>query len=152
MAAQPDRLTERARDALHHAERKARALNHGAVGQEHLLLGLLNAEDGLAVALLATLMAEPDAIRAAATAMVPRQIVPSPRVLTYTPQLQKALELAADEAEGFGHGAVGTDHLLLGMLREGTGVGADILTGLGITLNAARNATLHLHAAERSEP
>ena len=152
MGAQPHQLTKRAQDALHHAEREAQALNHGAIGQEHLLLGLIQAEDGLAVALLADVMVEPDAIRTTTTAMVPRQIVPSPRVLTHTPQLQKALELAADEAEAFGHGLVGTDHLLLGMLREGTGIGADIVTGLGITLNAARDATLQLHAAERSEP
>ena len=152
MAAQPDGLTERAREALTHAEREARSLNHGAIGQEHLLLGILDVEDGLACAVLAALNAEPAAIHASVLAMVPRQIVTSPRALAYTPRLQKALELAADEAEGFEHGNVGTDHLLLGVLREGTGVGADVLTGLGLTLNAARDQVLTLRAAGQSEP
>ena len=152
MPAEPETLTERAREALTHAEREARALNHGHIGQEHLLLGVLDVDNGLACAVLAALNTEPAAIHASVLAMVPRQIVPSPRALAFTPRLQKALDLAADEAEAFGHGAVGTDHLLLGVLREGTGVGADVLTGLGLTLNATRDKVLTLRADGRSEP
>lgn len=98
-AAEPGRLTERARDALNHAEREARTLNHDAIGQKHLLLGLLDVEDGLACAVLSALNAEPAAIRASVLAIVPRQVVPSPRTLAYTPRLQRALELAVGEAE-----------------------------------------------------
>lgn len=139
-------LTERAREALTHAEQEARAFNHNYIGQEHLLLALARVEDGLACKVLTAFQADPDRIRTTITHMLGRPVIPWRGRLEYTPHLHKALDLARDEAEGFEHGAAGTDHLLLGILREGEGLGAMILKDLGLTLNRARHQTLSLRA------
>jgi ATP-dependent Clp protease ATP-binding subunit ClpC len=144
------RWTEAARSALHHAEAEARQRNHDYVGQEHLLLGLLLVDDGAAAAILQALDVRPEVIRSEVEVMVGR-VALAPAQRAYTPRLQAALDLAAEEATGFEHAAVGTDHLLLGMLREGQGVGADILRARGVTLSRARDQALRLHATGHVE-
>ena len=140
-------LTEQARAALLEAEREALDLNHDAIGEEHLLLALIRAEGSLALRIFAALEVEPERLRATIATMVPRRIVPPAGSLSQTPGLQAALRLAADEARGFEHPAIGTDHLLLGVLRERTGVGAAALDLLGVTLNKARHESLELRHA-----
>jgi ATP-dependent Clp protease ATP-binding subunit ClpC len=146
-------LTEQARAALRDAEREARDLNHDAVGQEHVLLALTRADDSLALRVLAALELDLERLRTAIATMVPRRVVPPPAgTLPQTPRLQAALRLAGDEARGFEHPAIGTDHLLLGVLRERTGIGAAALDLLGVTLNKARHETLELRHAGATEP
>jgi ATP-dependent Clp protease ATP-binding subunit ClpC len=138
---------------LRDAEREAREVNHDAVGEEHLLLALTRAEDSLAWRVLAAIEVDPERLRATIATIVPRTVVPpGAGDLPRTPRLEEALRLAADEAEGFEHPAIGTDHLLLGVLRERSGVGATALDLLGVTLNTARHQTLELRAAGQSEP
>ena len=145
-------FTEHAHAALRDAEEEAREANHTYVGQEHLLLALVRAEESLAMRVLAALDIDPERLRATVTTLVPRTVVP-PAVaeLPRAPSLDEALRLAADEATAFEHPAVGTDHLLLGVLRERAGIGHTALDLLGVTLRAARDQTLGLRAAGESE-
>jgi ATP-dependent Clp protease ATP-binding subunit ClpC len=145
-------FTEQALAALQDAEREARDVNHDAVGQEHLLLALTRAPESQAMRVLAALDVDPERLRATIATIVPRTVVPpAADELPRTPRLQAALRLAADEAEGFEHPAVDTDHLLLGVLRERSGVGATALDLLGVTLNSARHQALELRAAGAPE-
>jgi len=145
-------FTEHAHAALRDAEEEAREANHTYVGQEHLLLALVRAEESLAMRVLAALDIDPERLRATVTTLVPRTVVP-PAVaeLPRAPSLDEALRLAADEATAFEHPAVGTDHLLLGVLRERAGIGHTALDLLGVTLRDARDQTLGLRAAGESE-
>jgi len=145
-------FTEHAHAALRDAEEEAREANHTYVGQEHLLLALGRAEESLAMRVLAALDVDPERLRATVTTLVPRTVVP-PAVaeLPRAPSLDEALRLAADEATAFEHPAVGTDHLLLGVLRERAGIGHTALDLLGVTLRDARDQTLGLRAAGESE-
>jgi ATP-dependent Clp protease ATP-binding subunit ClpC len=148
----PPTLTEQARAALRDAEREARDLNHDAVGQEHLLLALTRADGSLALRVLAALEVDLERLRTTIATMVPRRVVPpTAETLPQTPRLQAALRLAGDEARGFEHPTIGTDHLLLGVLRERTGIGAAALDLLGVTLNKARHETLELRHAGATE-
>jgi ATP-dependent Clp protease ATP-binding subunit ClpC len=146
----PERITEAARAALRQADEEALARNHDYTGQEHLLLGLVAVEEGTAVAILRALGVRPEEVRTELDLTIGRRAIPARRH-PRTPRLERALELAADEADGFQHPAVGSDHLLLGMLREGQGLGAETLKSRGVTLNAARDHALRLHAEGRGE-
>ena len=143
-------FSETARAALRHAEEEARDRNHDYTGQEHLLLGLLAVDAAAAVEILTALGARPEEIRTEVDLTLGRRAIPAAR-RPYSPRLQRALDLAADEAEGFQHPTIGSDHLLLGMLREGQGLGADLLRSRGITLNDARDQALRLRAAGQEE-
>ena len=146
------RYTESARAALRGAEEEAREANHSAVGDEHLALALARPGDCLAARVLTALSVDHERLRATIATMAPRTVVPPPATaLPHTPRLQEALRLAADEADGFEHGPAGTDHLLLGILRERAGVGATALDLLGVTLNKARHETLELRAGGATE-
>jgi ATP-dependent Clp protease ATP-binding subunit ClpC len=146
----PERLTEAARTALRLADEEALVRNHDYTGQEHLLLGLVAVEEGAAIAILRALGVRPEEVRTELDLTIGRRAIPAMR-RPRTPRLERALELAADEADGFQHPRVGSDHLLLGMLREGQGLGADLLKSRGVTLNAARDLALQRHAAGHEE-
>ncbi|MGI8549652.1 MAG: Clp protease N-terminal domain-containing protein [Dehalococcoidia bacterium] len=133
-----ERLTERAQAALVAAEQEARGLDHNYIGQEHLLLGLIRDEDAMGFQVLALFGQSADRVRAAVSNIVKRGDKPSAEASGYTLRAKKAFELALDEARRLNHYYVGTEHLLLGMLREGTGIGAGVLNTLGISLAAAR--------------
>ena len=147
-----ERFTERARAAFDHAQDEARRLNHNYLGTEHLLLGLIREDDGVAAdALNAGRAPSPGhplgldglgidlaTVRARVEEIVGRGPDPSPAELTLTPRTKRAIELAADEAHRMGHVHTGTEHLLLGILREGEGVAADILVQLGADLPTVR--------------
>lgn len=137
------RWTESARAALRAAESESRARNHDFIGQEHLILGLLQVEDGAAAEILRVLDIRPEPIRAEIESMVGRAAIAPPK-RPYTEGLEKALDLAVNEQTGFEHPQVGTDHLLLGLFREGKGVGADILKARNLTLNKLRDRALIL--------
>jgi ATP-dependent Clp protease ATP-binding subunit ClpA len=155
MAEQFDTFTERARRVLTLAEEEARGFKHNYIGQEHLLIGLVRVEDGVAARVLVELGVTPEKVRKAVEYIVGRGNVIGGGEIGLTPKAKRALELAAQQALRLNHHYVGTEHLLLGLLAEGTGVGAGVLTSLGVTSEKAREAIIkviaELEPPERSQ-
>jgi excisionase family DNA binding protein len=140
-----DKFSERARQALRQAQEEARALRHNFIGTEHILLGL-GQGDGVAVLALRNLGAESDRLRSAVLSIVtegPTEPPPSGD-FGLTRRGKKTIELAVAEAARMNHSYVGTEHLLLGLLREGDGVAAGILRSMGIELDGARSEVKRL--------
>lgn len=140
-----DRFTKRTRHVLTLAQEEARHLQHNAIGTEHLLLGLVREEGGVASEVLRNLGIEADQVRRAIEAITGRgeQIVPGEFGLT--PRAKKAIELAVDEARRLTHQFIGTEHLLLGLLREGDGIAARVLVeNFGLHLGQVRTETLRV--------
>lgn len=138
-----DQFTERAKKVLSLAEEEARRFNHTAIGTEHLLLGMIGEGQGLAVKVLSQLDVEPDIARNAVELLIRRgdqQMIVEEIALTL--HAQKAIDLAVDEAQRLGHHYVGTEHLLLGLLREHEGMAAGVLENLGVKLEKARAQTI----------
>jgi hypothetical protein len=144
-----ERFTDRARRVLVIAQEEARILNHSFIGTEHILLGLTAEGDGLAAMALGSLGISTESLRARVEEMVSS---PSEPALTssppFTPRAKKVLELSLREALQLGHNYIGTEHLLLGLIREGEGVGAHILENLGADLPRVRAAVTSLLAAD----
>jgi hypothetical protein len=140
-------LTERARTVVSHAHDEAKALKHDYVGTEHLLLGLLSVENGLAARALASLAIELEDVRSEIRRVVGEGQAPVSGRLRLTPRSKKVHELARREAEALGHNYVGTEHLLLGLAAEAEGVAARILCGLGADAENVRAAVLRMLAA-----
>lgn len=138
--------TKRTERVLALAEDEARRLQHAYIGQEHILLGLLREEDGVAAYLLADFGVTPERVREVVIAMVGPGAVPPTRPPMYTPRARRTLELAGEQAELFGHQFVGTEHLLLGLLAEGTGMGVKVLAEFDVTLERAQGALRRLEA------
>ncbi len=128
-----DRFTQRARRVLTFAQEEAERLNHNYIGTEHLLLGLMREESGIAGRVLRTLNVQPPQI----IEMVERITGPGRRTpfskIDLTPRTKRVIELAVEEARRMGHHYIGTEHLLLGLVRQGDGVAMDILRQLGVT-------------------
>jgi ATP-dependent Clp protease ATP-binding subunit ClpC len=139
-------FTERVRRVLTYAREEAARLQHDYVGTEHILLGLIREPNGVAVAVLQALNVDLQQIRERIEAQVRRgKVSPSQTgELPYTSRAKKVLEFAVDEAKQLNHSYVGTEHLLLGLLREEKGVAAQVLDALGISLEQAREETLRL--------
>ena len=135
-------FTERLRMILARAREQVASLDHQKVGTEHMLLALLTDRGSVADAVLRSCNADPEAIRTTVLQAVARGKHRSSSNLPYTWRAKKALELAMDEARSLNHSYVGTEHLLLGLLREEKGVGARALVHNGVTLERARTATL----------
>jgi hypothetical protein len=125
-----DKFTARSRSALQFASDEARLLNNEFIGTEHLLLGLLHDQDSVAARVLASLNVEPDTLRSAVQARVASRAVRELATRGLTPSAKRAIELGVDEARRARCGYVGTEHLLLGLVREGEGVAATVLTDL----------------------
>lgn len=137
-------FTPRAQQVLGLARKEADRFNHAFVGTEHLLLGLVALGQGVAVNVLIKLGLELEAIRPKVNKEVgtsPDQKIPGN--IPYTPRVKKALSLAAKEAKAMNHTYVGTEHLLLGLLREGDGVAARVLTDLGVKLEETRQEIIN---------
>jgi len=137
-----ERFTDRARRVVVLAQEEARLLNHGFIGTEHLLLGLLREEEGVAARALASLHVELEAVRASVTEKVGPARRPSSGHIPFTPRAKRVLELSLREALQLGHNYIGTEHLLLGLIREGEGVAAQVLTELGADLNRVRQRVI----------
>jgi len=139
-------FTERVRRSLAFAREEARRLHHEYVGTEHILLGLICEGEGVASAVLLNLDIKPDAVRQKIEETVKTGKAPEAtgRDLPYTSRAKKVLELAMMEARDLGHPYVGTEHLLLGLLREGKGIGAQVLNAAGLYLGPAREAVQRL--------
>jgi ATP-dependent Clp protease ATP-binding subunit ClpC len=139
-----DKFTDGAKRALVRAQEEAQRFNHNSIGTEHLLLGLVRAEEGRAVAVLRELGAEPDRVRRAVEAVVGRGDRMVVGDISLTPRAKKVIELTVDEARRLRHDRIETEHLLLGLVAEGEGIAAGVLTRLGVTLEPVRAAVLRL--------
>jgi ATP-dependent Clp protease ATP-binding subunit ClpC len=136
------RFTERARKVVVVAQDEARSLKTGYIGTEHMLLGLLRAEEGLAARVLAELGVDPDHVRDRIVDLVGEgEEVPVGQI-PFTPRAKKVMELALRESLGLGHNYIGTEHLLLGLAREDGGVAARILLELDLDADRIRDAVI----------
>ncbi len=137
-----DRFTKRARQALVFAQEEAQHLGHRWIGTEHLLLGLLREEQGIASKVLTQMGVSIDQVRRMVAEALGQaeQLLASP--IELAPRTKRVLELAMDEARRLGHNFIGTEHLLLGLAREGQGIAAGILEGIGLDLEKVRQETL----------
>ena len=140
-------FSDRARNVVSLAQDEAKALAHDYVGTEHLLLGLLRVDDGIAARALAPLGVEVDGVRSGVRRVVGEGEAPAGGPLRFTPRAKKDMELARREAEALGHNYVGTEHLLLGLAAEGEGVAARILCDAGVEADRLRASVLRLLAA-----
>jgi ATP-dependent Clp protease ATP-binding subunit ClpC len=136
------RFTERAQRALVYAQEEARGLGHNYVGTEHLLLGLLREGEGLASRILGELGVDSGKVKSQVEALVGRGNFSYSEGFGYTPRTKRVMELSFYEARNLGHNYVGTEHLLLALIREGEGVAARILKDLGVDLQNAREQVM----------
>ena len=140
-----NRFTERARKVILLAKEEAKRFNHDYIGTEHILLGLIREGEGVAAAVLQNLGLSSDQIRLEVEKLV--QLGPSTIVsgdIPFTPKAKKVIELAMDEARNLGHNYIGTEHLLLGLIREGEGIAAQVLVNLGLDLGKVRQEVMEL--------
>ncbi|OGW80176.1 MAG: hypothetical protein A3G33_09030 [Omnitrophica bacterium RIFCSPLOWO2_12_FULL_44_17] len=140
-----DRFTERARKVIILAKEEAKRFNHDYIGTEHILLGLIKEGESVAAAVLQNLGLSLDTIRLEVEKLV--QFGPSMIVsgdIPFTPKAKKVIELAMDEARRLGHNYIGTEHLLLGLIKEGEGVASHVLMNVGLDLNKVRSEVIKL--------
>jgi ATP-dependent Clp protease ATP-binding subunit ClpC len=140
-----NRFTERARKVIILAKEEARRFNHDYIGTEHILLGLVREGEGVAATVLQKLGVSLENIRLEIEKLV--QPGPATQIMgdiPFTPRAKKALELAVEEARALGHNYIGTEHLLLGLIREGEGVASQVLLNLGLDLERVRNEIMEI--------
>ncbi len=137
------RFTERAQKVLALSQEEAVRLGHNNIGTEHILLGLVSEGDGIAAKALHAIGLGAEKIREEVEALIGKGNQVS-QTIHYTPRAKKVIELSMDEARKLGHSYVGTEHILLGLIREGEGVAARVLNNLGVSLNKARQQVLQL--------
>ncbi len=149
-----DLFTKRARHVLTLAQEEAQRFQHNYIGTEHLLLGLMREEEGIAAQVLRNLGIEVDQVRHAVEAIIGRGERLVLGELGLTPRAKKVMELAMEEARRLNQRLIGTEHLLLGLIREGEGIAAGVLENLGLQLEQVRTETvrvLRLHQQEQEE-
>ncbi len=139
-----DRFTDRSRRVVVLAQEEARMLNHDTIGTEHLLLGLIHEGEGVAARALESLGISLEAVRQEVEAVIGRGEEPPSGRMPFTARAKKVLELSLREAIQLGHNYIGTEHILLGLLREGDGVAAQVLVKLGADLNRVRQQVIRL--------
>jgi ATP-dependent Clp protease ATP-binding subunit ClpC len=141
-----ERFTDRARRAVVLAQEEARMLNHNYIGTEHLLLGLVREYDGIAGKALTSLGISLEGVRGQVEQIIGQGQAAPRGHIPFTSRAKKVLELALREALQLGHNYIGTEHILLGLIREGEGVAAQVLQSLGVDLSLARQAVIQLLA------
>ena len=139
-----ERFSDRARRVVVLAQDEAKALNHKYIGTEQLLLGLVSEGEGVAAKALTSLGISLEAVRAQVEEIIGRGTTTPTGHIPFTPRAKKVLELSLREALQMNHSYIGTEHLLLGLIREGEGVAAQVLIRLGADLNTVRNTVLQL--------
>jgi len=137
-----DKLSERARKVIVLARQEAHNLGHDYIGSEHLLLGLVVEGDGIAARVLMGLGVDGDRVRKAIEHVIGRGQAPAMGEVALAPRARKVVELAVEEARQLGRQHIGVEHLLLGIVREGEGIAADILKSLGVALEQVRTQVL----------
>jgi ATP-dependent Clp protease ATP-binding subunit ClpC len=148
-----ERFTARARRAVVNAQQEARELNHNYIGTEHLLLGLMREPESVAARALQELKISQDTVREQVIQIVGRGRQPPSGHVPFTPRAKKVLELSLREALQLSHNYIGTEHILLGLIREGEGVAAQVLVKLGGNLAVVREKVIEIipAAAENVE-
>src|SRR5438067_5218341 len=151
MADRFDKFTERARKVLQLAQEEAQRFNHNYIGTEHLLLGLVREGEGVAAKVLGNLGVELNKVRSAVEFIIGRGDRMVVGEIGLTPRAKKVIELAVDEARRLGHHYIGTEHLLLGLVREGEGIAAGVLESLGVNLERVRSQTIKVLSQGRPD-
>ena len=146
-----DKFTERARRVLTLAQEEAQRFNHNYIGTEHLLLGLVREGDGVAAKVLSNLGVDLNKVRSAVEFIIGRGDRSGTGEIGLTPRAKKVIELAVDEARRLNHSYIGTEHLLLGLVREGEGVAAGVLESLGVNLERVRGETTRILAPSQPQ-
>ena len=142
-----ERFTDRARRVVVFAQDEARGLNHNWIGTEHLLLAVIREGHGVGAKALESMQISLDAARQQVESIIGRGQEPvGDGHIAFTPRAKKVLELSLREALQLGHDYIGTEHILLGLIREGDGVAAQVLVNLGSDLNRARHQVIQLLA------
>ena len=141
MGSRFEKFSERARRVLSLAQEEAQRFNHNYIGTEHILLGLVRETEGVAARVLSSLSVDLSKVRSAVEFIIGRGEKPAQGEIGLTPRAKKVVELAVDEARRMNHTYIGTEHLLIGLLREGEGVAAGVLESLGVTLDKVRSET-----------
>jgi uncharacterized damage-inducible protein DinB len=139
-----DRFTERARAVLRLAQEEAQRFNHNYIGTEHILLGLVREGDGVAARVLTSMGIDLDRVRSAVEFIIGRGDRMVMGDIGLTPRAKRVIELAVDEARSLDHHYIGTEHLLLGLVREGEGIAAGVLESLGASLEKVRARVLEV--------
>ena len=148
-----ERFTDRARRVVVLAQEEARMLNHAHIGTEHLLLGLVHEGQGVAARALEALGISLEGVRREVQETIGRGERPPSGHIPFTPRAKKVLELSLRESNELGHGYIGTEHILLGLLREGEGVAAQVLVKMGTDLNRVRQQVIELlHRRSEERP
>ena len=147
-----ERFTERARQVVVLAQDEARALKHNYIGTEHILLGLLREEEGLAARVLESLDITVEEVRAQVARIVGQGDEVTTGQIPFTPRAKKVLDLALREALSLGHNHIGPEHILLGLVRENDGVGARILLDLGAGAEKVRGEIIRMLSGSGSGP
>ncbi len=137
-----DKFTERARKVFSLAQEEAQRFQHNYIGTEHLLLGLVREEEGVAAKVLRKLDIELQDVRDSVESIIGRGNRIVQGEIGLTPRAKKAIELSVDEARNMNHHYIGTEHLLLGLVREEEGIAAGVLKSMGVTLEEARRQTI----------
>jgi ATP-dependent Clp protease ATP-binding subunit ClpC len=151
------RFTPRARKAVALAQDEARELHHGAVGPEHVLLGVLDEGGNLALEVLETLEVEPDDVRSELTASMEGPSEKAPGRVRFAPVAKSALQAALREALGLGHNYIGCEHLLLGLVATEEGLASQVLRRMGVELRTTRRTVMtalveHVHRRPQAPP
>jgi ATP-dependent Clp protease ATP-binding subunit ClpA len=139
-----DKFTDRARNVLRLAQEDAQRFGHPYIGTEHLLLGLVREDESVAVVVLRNLGVEPPSVRDAVVGIIGRTDRVVLGEVGLTPRAKKVIELAVDEGRRMNHHYIGTEHLLLGLVREGEGIAARVLESLGVNLEKVRTQTIQV--------
>jgi ATP-dependent Clp protease ATP-binding subunit ClpC len=146
-----ERFTDQARQVVVLAQEEARALGHGYIGTEHILLGLLSEGEGVAAQALGSLEITLDAAREQVAEIIGAGTGPPPGHIPFTARTKKVLELSLREAQRLGDSYIGTEHILLGLTREGEGAGAQVLARLGASTDRVQAQVLTAARAAPSE-
>ena len=139
-----DKFTERAKKVLVYAQDEATRFNHNYIGTEHLLLGLVREGEGIAAQVLTNLGVELNKVRSAVEFIIGRGERMVVGDITLTPRAKRVIELSIEEARRLGHNYIGTEHLLLGLVREGEGIAAGVLESLGVNLEKVRSQVVQV--------
>src|SRR3989337_1632862 len=139
-----ERFTDRARRVVVLAQEEARLLNHNYIGTEHILLGLIHEGEGVAAKALESLGISLEAVRSQVEEIIGQGGSSPSGHIPFTPRAKKVLELSLREALQLGHNYIGTEHILLGLIREGEGVAAQVLVKLGADLGRVRQQVIPL--------
>ena len=150
--AQFDKFTERARKVLQLAQEEAQRFNHNYIGTEHLLLGLVREGDGVAARVLSNMNVQLPKVRSAVEFIIGRGEATVVGDIGLTPRAKKVLELAVDEGRRLNHHYIGTEHLLLGLVREGEGIAAGVLESLGVNLEKVRSQVMQVVSQTSTQP